>query len=460
MLIVPKKDKGKYRMCIDYRLVNKKIIADKFPLPRIDSILDGLGRARYFSKLDLFQGFHQIPLKDESRDLTSFSTDRGSFRWKVLPFGLNIAPNSFSRMMAIAFSGLTPMQCFLYMDDLIVIGISEQHHLKNLKSVFEACEKYNLKLNHYKCEFFRPEVTYLGHRCTQNGVLPDNSKIETMMNYPRPNSKDAVKRFLAFANYYRKFVRNFADIAAPLNKLTRKKSSFDWTTECSHSFEKLKNALMSPTILQYPDFSRQFIITVDASKYGIGAILSQYHDNEDLPISYASKSFTKGESNKPTIEQELIAIHFAIKHFRPYIYGTEFLVKSDHRPLVYLFGLKDPSSKLTRIRLDLEEYNLSVEHIKGKDNVGADALSRMSIDDFKDLNKEVTKVLVLTRAMVNKKKQSDTADMTNESKTDENMKDEVLNVKIYDEIRSYKYSEIPQIKLLWNKYKQSRLVVY
>src|ERR1700761_8781761 len=139
-------------------------------------------------------------------------------------------------MMSIAFSGLTSMQCFPYMDDLIVIGTSEQHHLNNLRSVFESCRKYNLKLNPYKCEFFRPEVTYLGHKCTQNGVLPDDSKINTMTNYPMPNCKDSVKRFVAFANYYRKFINNFASIASPLNKLTRKKSTFEWTEECTYSF--------------------------------------------------------------------------------------------------------------------------------------------------------------------------------------------------------------------------------
>lgn len=456
VLIVPKKTKGQWRMCIDYRQVNKKIIADKFPLPRIDDILDGLGRAKYFSVLDLFQGFHQIPLDEKSRDITSFSTAKGSYRWKVLPFGLNIAPNSFSRMMSIAFSGLTPMQCFLYMDDLIVIGSSEQHHLDNLKSVFETCKKYNLKLNPYKCNFFRPEVTYLGHRCTPSGVLPDDSKIETMKNYPIPNNKDSVKRFVAFANYYRKFIRNFASIAAPLNKLTRKKSTFVWTTECMHSFQELKNSLISPTLLQYPDFSKQFIITVDASKYGIGAILSQSQNDEDLPIAYASKSFTKGEANKSTIEQELIAIHFAIKHFRPYIYGTQFLVKSDHRPLVYLFGLKDPSSKLTRLRLDLEEYDFIIQHIKGKDNVGADALSRMSIDDFKDLHRNTAQVLVLTRAMTKRNLDKSTAELL-DTDNDSN----IDTIKVYHEIGSFKYNKIAQIKLLWKKDTiHSRIAVY
>lgn len=452
ILLVPKKAKGKWRMCIDYRLVNKKIIADRFPLPRIDEILDGIGRTRYFSILDLFQGFHQVPLDEESRDITSFSTDQGSFRWKVLPFGLNVAPNSFSRMMSIAFSGLSPTQCFLYMDDLIVIGVSEKHHLQNLESVFKSCQKFNLKLNPHKCQFFRPEVTYLGHRCTQKGVLPDESKIITVENYPTPTNKDSVKRFVAFANYYRKFINNFASIAHPLNILTRKKSTFNWTTACEKSFNQLKQALIKPPVLQYPDFSKQFRLTVDASKYGTGAILSQMHDNDDLPIAYASKTFTKGEANKATIEQELIAIHFAINYFRPYIYGTEFIVKSDHRPLIYLYGLKDPSSKLTRIRLELEEYNFIVEHIKGTDNVGADALSRMSSDALKSMNTNAGNVLVLTRSMTRKINKTNN-EYRNEIEINDNVSRNLLNKKeikinIYEELGTYKYDKIPRIKIL------------
>jgi hypothetical protein len=459
VLIVPKKAKGKWRMCIDYRLINKKIKADRFPLPRIDDILDGLGNAKYFSILDLFQGFHQIPLNEEFRDITSFSTENGSFRWKVVPFGINVAPNSFTRMMNIAFSGLTPTQCFLYMDDLIVIGRSEKDHLENLHSVFETCKKFNLKLNPNKCEFFRPEVTYLGHRCTQNGVLPDDSKITTVMNYPKPTDKDSVKRFVAFANYYRKFIQNFASIAFPLNSLTRKKCNFIWTDECENSFIELKKKLISPPILQYPDFSKKFIITVDASKYGTGAILSQIHDNEDLPISYGSKKFTKGESNKPTIEQELIAIHFAIRHFRPYVFGTEFLVRSDHRPLIYLFGLKDPSSKLTRLRLDLEEYNFSVEHIKGKDNVGADALSRMTIEDFKNI-KTTSTISVLTRSMT--KKLSNNEINTKQGTNIDELKNNEKEILISEELGYFNYNKTAKIKLICNLNDGSprRIVIY
>lgn len=445
VLIVPKKQKGKWRMCIDYRLINKKVKADRFPLPRIDEILDGLGRAKFFSILDLFQGFHQVPLHESSRDITSFSTNKGSFRWRVVPFGLNVAPNSFSRMMSIAFSGLSPMQCFLYMDDLIVIGASEQHHLANLQSVFDACRKSNLKLNPYKCQFFRKEVTYLGHLCTPNGVTPDMSKIDKVKNYPIPQNKDDVKRFVAFANYYRKFIKHFASKAFHLNKITKKKSIFVWTPNCQKAFDALKTSLTTLPILQYPDFTKQFILTVDACKYGTGAILSQMHGENDLPVAYASKSFTPGEFNKPTIEQELIAIDFAIRHFRPYIYGTKFLVKTDHRPLVYLYNLKDPSSKLTRIRLELEEYDFVVQHIKGKDNVGADALSRMHISEFKRLQNP-EQILAITRAMSKKLKSAN----ENEPMPDE--QNEIIDINVYENLATLNYKKLPRLTLCRDLY--------
>ena len=169
-------------------------------------------------------------------------------------------------MMSIAFSGIPPNQAFLYIDDIIVIGCSKSHHLEHLKNVFEVFRKYNLKLNPYKCDFFRTEVTFLGHKCTANGLLPDDSKITAVQNYTTPKSKDDVKRFVAFANYYRRFIPNFSNLAAPLNKLGSKKVEFVWDEKCEIAFNELKQSLISPKLLQYPDFSKQFIITVDASK--------------------------------------------------------------------------------------------------------------------------------------------------------------------------------------------------
>lgn len=430
LILVPKKSTDgtkKWRMVIDYRQLNRKLIADKFPLPRIDEILDGLGRAKYFSCIDLFSGFHQIKLEENSREYTAFSTENGTFQWKVLPFGLNVAPNSFCRMMHLAFAGLPPEQAFLYMDDVIVIGTSENNHLNNLRNVFQICRSRNLKLNPDKCEFFRTEVIFLGHKCTQNGLLPDDTKTEVIRKYPRPNDKESTKRFIAFSNYYRRFIKNFAELAAPLNYLTRKRTEFTWTPDCENSFQKLKFQLMNPPILQYPDFNKKFIVTVDASNSACGAVLSQITNDQDLPICFISRSFQKGELNKPIIEKELLAIHFAITYLRPYLYGTKFLVRSDHRPLIYLYNMKNPASKLTRIRLDLGEFDFDIEHIKGTDNVAADALSRISISDLKKIyENDVTLLPVVTRSMHRKSYE-------NSIKNDAPVTNEHINLNCYQD---------------------------
>lgn len=231
-----------------------KIIPDKFPLPRIEEILEGLGRAKFFSIMDLHSGYHQIPIEKESRPVTAFSTNSGFYQWKVLPFGINIAPASFSRMMTIAFSGLSAQQAFIYMDDLIVIGFSENQHLNNLKRVFEMCRNANLKLNPEKCEFFKPEVTFLGHNCTSEGLKPDPKKIATVVEYPRPENKDEVRRFTAFANYYRRFIRNFSSITYPLTRLLKKRIAFNWNEICENAFQELKTKLMTTPIFVLPRF--------------------------------------------------------------------------------------------------------------------------------------------------------------------------------------------------------------
>lgn len=399
ILLVPKKsdtDK-KWRLVVDFRQLNKKLMGDKFPLPRIDSILDQLGRAKYFTTLDLMSGFHQIPLEPKSRKYTAFSSSTGHYQFTRLPFGLNISPNSFQRMMTIALSGLSPECAFVYVDDIVVIGCSIDHHLANLQKVFQRLREYNLKLNISKCNFFRSEVTYLGHNISDKGISPDESKYEVIKNFPVPTNADEVRRFVAFCNYYRKFIEKFAEIAIPLNKLLRKNEKFYWLEECQASFEKLKQSLLTPKILQYPDLSKEFTLTTDASDFACGAVLSQNYNGIELPVAFASRSFTKGEANKAIIEKELMAIHWSIKHFECYLFGCRFKVKTDHRPLVYLFGMKKPSNKLTRMRLDLEEFDFYIEFVQGKQNVVADTLSRIRVN-----SNELKSILVITRSMTRK----------------------------------------------------------
>lgn len=412
IILVPKKSQDqtkKWRMCIDYRRINTVLQPDRFPLPRIDNILDNLGRSVHFSVLDLYSGFHQVPIEPESREITAFSTEKGSFQWKVLPFGLNVSPNSFMRMMNLAFSGLPADQLFIYMDDIIVLGNSEQHHIDNLTSTLQRCRERNLKINPFKCHFFRPEVLFLGHICSAEGIKTDKSRFKDIENYPTPTNADEVRRFVAMSNFYRKFISKFSIHSIPLNQLTKKNVEFNWTPECQAAFAHIKTSLVNTITLAYPDYSKPFTITVDASKLGVGAVLSQ----SNRPIAFASKAFNKADRNKITIEQELIAIHWSINHFKHYIFGKTFEIQSDHKPLVYLFSLKDPTSKLARLRLDLSEYNFTISHIPGKDNVVADALSRIHINDIKNIANYDDQVNVFvttrkqTRAQIKNDKKSE-----------------------------------------------------
>lgn len=445
ILLVPKKclpgqTEKRYRFVVDYRQLNKKLLSDKFPLPRVDDILDRLGKARYFSLIDLLNGFYQIELDEESKNITSFSTDKGSFKFNCIPFGLKIGPNSFQRMMTLAFSGLPSINYFIYMDDLIVIAPTENKMLSNLKEVFDVCRKVNLKLHPEKCQFFLKEVTFLGHKCTQHGILPDDSKIDKVLRYPTPNNADSARRFVAFCNYYRRFIKNFTHHAYHITRLTKKNVKFHWSKECEHAFLYLKNSLIDPPILKYPDFDKQFCITTDASLIACGAVLTQEYDGIQMPIAYASRSFTPGERNKSTPEQELAAIHWALNYFKPYIYGTKFLLRTDHKPLIYLCSLKNPTSKLLRMRLDIEEFDFEIQHIKGKDNVIADALSRVDYKDFKEITTKINVIHKVTTRSESRNNQSSNLKSDNVYK-------EVITSKpnIYEVLSSLEVRNLPRL---------------
>lgn len=429
LLLVPKASNTKdpkWRLVVDFRKLNQKLVPDVHPLPRIDEVLDQLGRAKFFSVADLKSSFHQIKLDPGSRDATAFSTHKGQWRFTRVPYGLNVSANAFCRMMAIAFSGLPPEIAFLYVDDIIIIGCSVEHHLKNIRAVFEICRKCNLKLNPEKCHWFQTQVVYLGHLCTDQGVKPDPSKMDKVENFPVPKNANEARRFVALANYYRRFIEKFAHKASPLNRLQKKNVKFEWTEECDKAFQELKAALVSPPLLVYPDFEKEFLLTTDASDRACGAVLSQEHDGLDRPIAYFSRSFSKGELNKSTIEKELLAIYFAIKHFEPYLYGRKFCVKTDHRPLVHLFGMTKPTNRLTRIRLDLEEFDFDILYVKGKDNVVADALSRIPVNELS--------LLVTTRAQAKRAQNERTKEA--EKKQKENDIEKIERPAVYEALNN------------------------
>jgi hypothetical protein len=243
--------------------------------------------------------------------------------------------------------------------------------------VLERLRTHRLKLQPDKCEFLRKEVNYLGHQITEFGVKPDPQKVSAVAQFPTPTTARQLKTFCGMISYYRRFIPNCSKIASPLHKLLKRDARFEWNTEQEHAFQYLKNKLTSQPILQYPDFSKTFILTTDASNTGIGAVLSQGIVGKDLPVAYASRKLNKAEINYTVSEKELLAIVWATRYFRPYLYGRRFQILTDHRPLTWVMNVKDPGSWLLRWRIQLEEFDYEIAYKKGSQNTNADALSRI-----------------------------------------------------------------------------------
>lgn len=400
--VVPKKPdasgKIKWRIVVDYRKVNEKTIDDKYPLPNITDVLDKLGRCMYFTTLDLASGFHQIEMAAEDIPKTAFNVENGHFEYVRMPFGLKNAPATFQRVMDNVLKGLQGKICLVYMDDIIIYSTSLQEHLVNLTKVFQRLRDTNLKIQIDKSEFLKKEVAFLGHIITPKGIKPNPDKIQAILKYPIPKTPRQIKAFLGLLGYYRKFIKDFAKITKPLTSCLKRDAKIEHTPQFINCFEHCKNLLSNEPLLQYPDFDQPFNLTTDASNFAIGAVLSQGPIGKDRPVAYASRTLSESEQNYSTIEKEMLAIVWATKYFRPYLFGRKFKILSDHRPLQWLFSLKDPNSKLIRWRLKLEEYDYDIMYKKGKCNTNADALSRIEIhtketfdifDYMNDFNKQL-----------------------------------------------------------------------
>lgn len=381
--IVPKKPDSKgnkrWRMVIDFRALNEKTISDAYPLPNITEILDRLGNAKYFSIFDLASGFHQIEMDPKDRQKTAFSTPNGHYEYKRMPFGLKNAPATFQRLMDRVLLGLQDSELFVYLDDIVVFASSLQEHGTRMRRLFKRLEKSKLSLQPDKCEFLNTEVIYLGHIISNDGVRPDPKKTEAVDKFPVPKNVTNIRQFLGLAGYYRRFIENFSGKAKPLTNLLKKGIVFNWTQEQQESFDYLKKALCTYPILQYPDFTKPFILTTDASDQAVGAVLSQGKIGEDQPIAYFSKVLNPAEKNYGTTEKECLAVVYGILHFRPYLYGRHFTLVSDHEPLKWIDSVKLPIQRLIRWRIRLREYEYTFIHKPGRLNLNADALSRNPI---------------------------------------------------------------------------------
>lgn len=375
-VVLVKKSDGSMRFCIDYRKINTITRKDSHPLPRITEALDALGGAKWFSTLDLRSGYWQIEMSKDSKEKTAFITHNGLYEFNVLPFGLCNSPATFQRLMTHALRGLEWDICLVYIDDLIIFSRTFDDHLINLKKVFHRLREANVRLKPSKCYFVQSKVEYLGHVVSAEGLSPNPNKIKAVQEFPVPTNITGVKAFLGLCNYYRRFVKGFAQIASPLNKLTSKHIKFEWTDQCQEAFEILKKALVSAPILAYPDFTQPFHLFVDASQTGIGLTLGQVIDGKESVVAYAGRDFNTAERNYSATEREALAVIDGIKRFQSYLYGRKFYVHTDHSALKWLMSVQDPTGRIARWSLLIQQFDFEIIHRAGVSNGNADGLSR------------------------------------------------------------------------------------
>lgn len=380
VLMVPKAEPGKWRFCLDCRYINDLTEDQYFPIPLIDEAMDGLAGASIFSTIDMSSGYHQVEMEEESSEMCAFSTRQGHFQYTKLPMGLRGSGMTFQKMMTLLLAGMLHTEVLAYLDDCILFSKSVAQHMDTLEEVLSRLRKAHLKLKPRKCNLFQDEIIYLGHLVNEKGIGPNPEKVKKIKELPEPTDVGEVKRFLGKVNYYRKFVPQMAEIAHPLYELTKikGKNQFQWEAEHQVAFEQLKAILCSDKVMGYPRFDKEFIVDVDASDYALGVELSQKDENGDeRPVFYGSRHLEKAERSYSATARETLAAVFGCEHFKHYLQGKKFILRSDHNPLVWLRSMKDPKRPYNGWIVRLEQFNYEIQYRPGKLHVNADFNSRI-----------------------------------------------------------------------------------
>ncbi|KAK1627015.1 hypothetical protein QYE76_001330 [Lolium multiflorum] len=375
--LIPQRIVVGYRMCIDFRKVNKVTKKDHYPLPFIDQMLERLSKNTHFCFLDGYSGFSQIAVKAKDQEKTTFTCPYGTYAYRRMPFGLCNAPATFQRCMSAIFHGFCESIVEVFMDDFSVYGNSFDNCLRNLDKVLQRCEETNLVLNWEKCHFMVNEGIVLGHKISERGIEVDRAKVEAIEKMPYPRDVKGIRSVLGHAGFYRRFIKDFSKISKPLTNLLQKDVPFVFDDDCKEAFETLKKALTTAPIVEPPDWNLPFEIMCDASDFAVGAVLGQRVDKKLNVIHYASKTLDAAQRNYATTEKELLAVVFACDKFRPYIVDSKVTIHTDHAAIRYLMTKKDAKPRLIRWVLLLQEFDLHIIDRKGADNPVADNLSRL-----------------------------------------------------------------------------------
>lgn len=426
------KPDGSIRLCGDYKVtVNKYLEVDKYPIPRVGDLMSIFQGSTKFCSLDLCQAYQQLPLDEESQKLTTISTHKGLYMFKRLPYGLASAPGILQREMDKMLSGIPGVGCFF--DDIVVAGKDEKEVGERLYCVLKKLSDAGLTVKKEKCKFFSDKITFLGYEVDKNGLHIPNERIEAITNVQVPNNIQEVKAFLGLVNYYGKFVKGMSTIAGPLYELLRKNAKFCWGDKQKESFNKIKLTIVSNNVLVHYNPEGLLVVASDASPIGIGAVLSHIlPDGSEKPIAFASRTLNESERNYSQLDKEALALVFSVKYFHQFIYGREFILRTDHKPLVSIFGEKKgipvmAAHRLQRYAIFLSGYSYKVEYVKGIDNGNADALSRLPLKRHDTINDEECDKFYINLIKTNVKSIVD-LDISGEIKRDKTLHELFLRV--------------------------------
>jgi len=386
-VVVVKKKNGDFRMCIDFRRLNSVTVKPMYRIPDNQSLFNHLAGATMFSTIDVSNAYYQCEMRESDKKLTAFTTRKGQFEFNRMPFGLSGAPFTFQRLMHTILREENWLLCLVYLDDILIFSKDFDEHIERIKIIFEKIKQSGLKLAPSKCNFFLPEVSFLGHIVSKNGLHTDPSKISALKDWPFPSTVAEMRQFLGFVNYYRKFVKSFADYTNLLEEIlttscksgSKKNDStlLVWNKEGKDAFVKLKDVLCSAPCLSFPQINNTFILDTDASHSAIGGVLSQIQDGKEFVIAYGSRKLTKSEKSYCITRKELLSVYYFVTHYKQFLLGARFIIRTDHKALKWLLNWDSPNtSQYCSWIAELEIYDFEIQHRSGEKHTNADFFSR------------------------------------------------------------------------------------
>ena len=430
-LVLIKKPDSSYRVVVDFRRINEHLENFIYPLPTFESSMELLANNQFYSTLDMISAYFQIPLDKDSRKVTAFTCPPHRYQFTRMPYGLKNATSIFQKLMNLLLGSMQYKTALIYVDDAMIFSKNFTDHLVSLEELFQKMKSANLKFKPSKCFLFKDKVNFLGHIVGRDGIIPCKRKIEAVESWPTPRTGKHVKQFLGLCTYFRRFVPDFATIAHPLFELTKPKTRFHWGLEENYAFQTLKSLLINPPILAFPNPNQPYIVTTDCSGFACGAILSQLDsDGNERVISYLSRKLKLAERNYSATELEMLAVVYALEQFRCYLVGNKFRLITDHRPLLYLQTMKDPTSRHFRWILKIQNFDFTVEHRSGILHGSVDMLSRNpqyldTEEKFKNDKVNLMKSLLVNEEAVKAWRQN----MSKELNTNFNETDEIFPTK-------------------------------